>query len=229
MASQAPFNPFGFNPFQHMMQAYFASLDSMAQSGQTWGQSSGSEFGPRGFGGPSAKSHGFGSNGSASRGADSNGAANPGFGTAQAFNQIPAFNPMLAMEPMMKGMARCQLEYMGFAAKRAQAYMEIPSRLALVRTPQDLMHEQTRFWQTAAQQYQDSSRRIMAAATSMVPQQGFATGEQNAKAKRRDYMSVDEPAEPAPAPTPARASNGAAAPTAHHAPAFRVARGGKDA
>ncbi|NJR42357.1 MAG: phasin family protein, partial [Akkermansiaceae bacterium] len=64
-------------------------------------------------------------------------------------------------EPVMKGMARMQLEMIGLASRRAQAYLEVSSRLAVVRTPQDLFSEQMRFWQTAFQQYSDSSRRVM--------------------------------------------------------------------
>lgn len=170
MASPPPFNPFAFNPFQEMTQAYFSGLNALAQSAGSM----------------------------ASGGKPDSGA---GFGAMPGFQQMPAMNPMAAIEPMLKGMARCQLEAIGFAAKRAQAYMEIPSRLALVRTPQDLMNEQMRFWQTAVQQYQDGSRRIMASVTSMSPHQGFAASNANPKPRRRDYMNLDDPA-------PARGANG---------------------
>ena len=63
----------------------------------------------------------------------------------------------------MKGFARAQLEMMGLMSRRAQAYMDFPTRLSRCRSPQDLMQEQMLFWQSAMQQYQESSQKIMAA------------------------------------------------------------------
>ncbi len=42
-------------------------------------------------------------------------------------------------DPFLKGLARTQLEMLGFANRRAQAYMQIPARAAQCRTPQDLI------------------------------------------------------------------------------------------
>lgn len=60
----------------------------------------------------------------------------------------------------MKGFARWQLEVMGLMSRRAQAYMEIPSRLQRCRTPQDLVNEQSRFLRTTFEQYTEASQRI---------------------------------------------------------------------
>ena len=98
------------------------------------------------------------------------------------------------MSPMMgpmKAMARWQLETMGFMNRRAQAYMEIPSRLSRCRTPQDLMAEQTRFLQTAFQQYQESSKRIMEAWSQATPM-SLTNGKD---ATERDYISFADPKE----------------------------------
>ena len=78
------------------------------------------------------------------------GAFNPG-AFANPFQMVFGSLDTVAqnMSPMMgpmKAMAQWQLETMGFMNRRAQAYMEIPSRLSRCRTPQDLMSEQMRFW-----------------------------------------------------------------------------------
>lgn len=99
-----------------------------------------------------------------------------------------------SVSPMMgpmKAMARWQLETMGLMSRRAQAYMEIPSRLSRCRSPQDLMSEQTRFMQTAFQQYQESSKRIMEAWAQVTPM-GFDSGSDRTE---RDYISFADPKE----------------------------------
>ena len=53
------------------------------------------------------------------------------FGGLEAFGQ--------AYDPFLKGLARTQLEVLGFVNRRAQAYMQIPARAAQCRTPQDLL------------------------------------------------------------------------------------------
>jgi hypothetical protein len=98
------------------------------------------------------------------------------------------------LEPMkgpMKSVARCQLEVMGLVSRRAQAVMEIPSRIAQCRTPQDLVNEQARFWTTAFEQCSESSRRIMEAwgQMAMAPA-GFAD---TSGRTERDYISFPSP------------------------------------
>ena len=91
-----------------------------------------------------------------------------------------------------KNAARAQLEVMGLAVRRAQAYMQVPTQLARCRTPRDVADEQMAFWRTAMEHYIGSSHRMMEAWTGMVPAMcalggsGRATsGEQ----RERDYIS----------------------------------------
>lgn len=117
-------------------------------------------------------------------------------------------NAAQGYEPVMKGMARIQLEMMSLASRRAQAYLEISSRLAACRTPQELMTEQFRFWQTAVQHYSEGNRRVMTAMTAMAQPNTTANGK--SKPRARDYLSVPdaqeqpEPRETSPRPSPPR-------------------------
>ena len=124
------------------------------------------------------------------------GAFNPGafanpfqlyFGSLDTMAQ--SVSPMMGP---MKAMARWQLEAMGLMSRRAQAFMEIPSRLSRCRSPQDLMSEQTRFMQTAFQQYQESSKRMMEAWAQVTPM-AFANGGDGRT--ERDYISFADPKE----------------------------------
>lgn len=101
-------------------------------------------------------------------------------------------NVALACEPAVRSTARCQLEAMGLMSRRAQAYMELPSRLSQCRTPQDLISEQNRFWQDAFQQYSDSSRRMLAAWSQVFAMPSpFAPVEKKAS-RPRDVIAVPE-------------------------------------
>jgi hypothetical protein len=92
----------------------------------------------------------------------------------------------------LKGIARWQLEAAGLMSRRTQAYLEIPSRLSRCRTPQDLLKEQTRFWQVALHQYSESSRRMMDAWMQAMTPAGF--GQSTGAARReRDYITFEEP------------------------------------
>lgn len=97
-------------------------------------------------------------------------------------------------EPALKGVGRWNLELLGFAARRAQAWVEIPARLTRCKTPFDILAEQAKFWQTAVADYADGSHRMVAAwtACAAVPK---ANG-----AQQRDYITFPEPQE-APAGT----------------------------
>jgi hypothetical protein len=96
-----------------------------------------------------------------------------------------------SMSPL-KGIARSQLELMGFFSRRTQAYMEIPSRLQQCRTPQDLLNEQARFWQTAFEQYAETSRRVVEAWS----QAGLGAAQQPVRATARDYINFGSEAAP---------------------------------
>ena len=101
-----------------------------------------------------------------------------------------------AYDPFTKGVARAQLEFMGLMSRRAQAYMEIPARLAQCRTPQDLANEQARFWRTAFEEYSDSVSRATEAMASLVPSFNFAISGDEAQSAH-DYISFSETQEPA--------------------------------
>lgn len=117
-------------------------------------------------------------------------------------------NAAQAAEPYYKGMARWQLEMMGLMSRRAQAYLEIPSRMSKCRTPQDVFAEQTRFWQMAFQQYSESSRRMMAAANQMmVVPAAFSQGAAKTP-RQRDYISFPDTSATAKGPAPVSPLNG---------------------
>lgn len=105
-----------------------------------------------------------------------------------------------------KAAARCQLEMMGLANRRLQAYMHIPSTLAKCRTPQDLLTEQAGFWRTAFEQYAESTGKVVSIWGDAVNMPAFGP----AVAVDRDYINF---AEPAPIEErPAARSNGSARP-----------------
>jgi hypothetical protein len=97
-------------------------------------------------------------------------------------------------EPALKGIGRWNLEVFGLTTRRAQAWLEMPARLGRCKTPTDLLSEQVRFWQTAAADYADSSRRLMAAwgACAVMPKLNGA--------QPRDYITFAEPKDAAAAP-----------------------------
>ena len=101
---------------------------------------------------------------------------------------------MKGYEPALRGVGRWNLELMGLMTRRTQAWLEMPARAARCRTPQDLINEQMRFWQTAAQQYADGSHRLATAlgACAVMPGLNGAWGGQ-AVAPTRDYITFPEP------------------------------------
>ena len=102
-----------------------------------------------------------------------------------------------AFDPFMKGMARTQLEMLGFFNRRAQAYMQLPARVAQCRTPQDLVNAQTQFWRTAYEDYTDSVGRVTnaLAACAMPNLAGLLTDEVG---NAHDYIAFPDAKEPAP-------------------------------
>ena len=103
-----------------------------------------------------------------------------------------------AYEPLLKGLARWQLEVLTLSSRRAQAYLEMPSRLAQCRTPQDLAGEQMHFLQTAYQQYTECAQRGLLALTQLgSPASGAVAAE---APHERDYMTVSETKETATPP-----------------------------
>jgi hypothetical protein len=94
-------------------------------------------------------------------------------------------------EPALKGVGRWNLELVGLATRRSQAWLDVPSRLMQCKTPIDLVNEQIRFWQAAVSDYTEGSRRLSAAwgACAAMPK---LNGTQP-----RDYMTFAEPNEAA--------------------------------
>jgi hypothetical protein len=97
-------------------------------------------------------------------------------------------------EPALKGVGRWNLEVVSFMARRAQAWLEIPSRLSQCKTPADIFGENVRFWQAAASDYVEGSQRLTAAFSACAGMPKI-NGVQP-----RDYITFPEPQEPAAAP-----------------------------
>lgn len=110
---------------------------------------------------------------------------------------------MKGYEPALRGVARCNLEMATLMSRRAQAWLEIPARLGECRTPQDLVKEQMRFWQTAAQDFVEGAQRLTTALGACgVPTFDGAWGSKTAT-QQRDYITFPE-AKPAATETPKR-------------------------
>ena len=106
-------------------------------------------------------------------------------------------------EPLYKSVAGSGLELLSLMSQRAQAYLELPTSVGNCRTPQDLVDEQVRFWQTALRQYGESSQRAMNAwATSMSLLGGVLTPFPPAGKPERDYITFPEPEKAASAAEP---------------------------
>lgn len=117
-------------------------------------------------------------------------------------------NMVKGWEPAMKGLGRFNLELAGLMTSRARAWLEIPARLSQCKTPQDLINEQLRFWQTAASQYAVGSHRLFATlGVSGVPNLLNGDGRQG---PHRDLISFPETQEPTPSTGPRRSENRAA-------------------
>jgi hypothetical protein len=109
---------------------------------------------------------------------------------------LPGFDPQAAATQVtapFKAVGRCQLEVLGLANRRAQAYMQVPTRYAQCRTPQELINEQMAFWRTASEQYADSSRKITEAWTQAFPWAvtPWMRGVSEATQTERDYISFN--------------------------------------
>jgi hypothetical protein len=108
------------------------------------------------------------------------------FGGLEAFGQ--------AYDPFLKGMARTQLEMLGFFNRRAQAYMQIPARVAQCRTPQDLANAQAQFWRSAYEDYTESMGRVTSALAACAP--NFAALSEEVR-NAHDYIAFPDTKEPA--------------------------------
>jgi hypothetical protein len=88
----------------------------------------------------------------------------------------------------LKAAARCQLETYGLLNRRMQAYMQVPTRLAQCRTPQDLLNEQMAFWRIATEQYRETAVKIGQAWGQSVPWTGTDGA---ARSAERDYITFN--------------------------------------
>jgi hypothetical protein len=105
------------------------------------------------------------------------------FGGLESFGQ--------AYDPFLKGLARTQLEMLGFANRRAQAYMQIPANAAQCRTPQDLINLQAQFWRAAYEDYTESVGRVTNALAACVPP-NLAALTDEALNSAHDYIAFPE-------------------------------------
>jgi hypothetical protein len=93
-------------------------------------------------------------------------------------------------EPAALGLSRYNLELMTLALRRTQAWLGRPTSLAGAQTPQDVMDEHMRFWQTAGAHYAESSQRLLSALfAAATPPRGVHPGEGKAA---RDFIAVTE-------------------------------------
>jgi hypothetical protein len=99
-----------------------------------------------------------------------------------------------AYDPFLKSIARTQLEMMGFFNRRAQAYMQIPARVAQCRTPQDLIATQTQFWRSAYEDYTESVGRVTNSLALAMPNLASLADEAR---NAHDYIAFPESKEAA--------------------------------
>jgi hypothetical protein len=97
-------------------------------------------------------------------------------------------------EPALNGLSRYNLELAGLAARRARAWSEIPATLGRCKTPQDLLGEQARFWQTAMAHYTQSWQRMSAVVGAFAIAPGINGAFSNMPAPARDFITFPEPA-----------------------------------
>jgi hypothetical protein len=96
-----------------------------------------------------------------------------------------------AYDPFVKGIARTQLELLGFVNRRAQAYMQLPAHAAQCRTPQDLFNASAQFWRAAYEDYTESAGRVTnALAACCMP--NFAALVSDEARNAHDYISFPE-------------------------------------
>lgn len=102
-------------------------------------------------------------------------------------------NASAAFAPV-KSVARAQAEMIGFISRRARACFEAPAQLTTCRNPHDILHEQMRFWNLAAEEYAETSRRVMEAWALPVSQS--APQAAAAAARSHDYIEFPVPRRP---------------------------------
>jgi hypothetical protein len=64
-------------------------------------------------------------------------------------------------EPVARSVANANIEVAGLMTRRARALIDASSRIAQCKTPAELAEANMQFWQGAAKDYMDMSRRIV--------------------------------------------------------------------
>jgi hypothetical protein len=64
------------------------------------------------------------------------------------------------VEPVARGVANCNIEVAGLMTRRARALIDTSSRITQCKTPQEFAEANMQYWQAAAKDYIDASRRI---------------------------------------------------------------------
>ncbi|MDX2308926.1 MAG: hypothetical protein NW216_11855 [Hyphomicrobium sp.] len=98
----------------------------------------------------------------------------------------------LAAAPV-KAMALANVEMTTLMSRRAQAYLELPKAIARCRSGQDVMREQMLFWQTAWEQYQDSSTRLATAWTQALMPAALGTSSRESELAAREQSPIKLP------------------------------------
>ncbi len=96
----------------------------------------------------------------------------PGF-SGQANLPAQGMATMLqSFDPWLRAMSQTNIEFLRLLTRRSQAAVEMATKAAQCREPQDLMGLQTHFWQTAVQQHTDAARQIVSSWGSVMPMAG---------------------------------------------------------
>jgi len=72
-------------------------------------------------------------------------------------------------EPIMRNVARANLELIGWMGRRARAAAEMPRQLVRCETPQDLLSEQGRFLQEMMRDFTGTTTRLLSMWTGDMP------------------------------------------------------------
>jgi hypothetical protein len=73
------------------------------------------------------------------------------------------------VEPVARSVANANIEVAGLMTRRARALMDTSSRITQCKTPQEFADANMQYWQAAAKDYMDVSRRIATVFTSQQP------------------------------------------------------------
>ncbi len=120
----------------------------------------------------------------------------PSMGGMEAF--------MRAFEPFAKTAMLGNLELMRLMSRRGQAWLDAPKAFAACRTPQEIAAAQVRFWQTCAQDYTETSRRVAETWTTTIARAGAEVARDDAPP--RDFITFPEPKQATPRANDRRAA-----------------------